>query len=93
MLATPPATPTRPNPNAEFRRSPPGLENQEYPNLKSDVPTRHEEKTIAQRNLVIARKNARCIFGQELEVVPNSSRVVRSAQNLDTDMESTLASA
>ena len=56
ILATPPVTPTRPNPNAELHRSPPGLGNKEYPNLGSAVPTRHEEKTIAQKNLAIARK-------------------------------------
>ena len=55
-LATPPVTPTRPNPNAELHRPPPGLVNKEYPDLGSAVPSRHEKKTIAQRNLAIARK-------------------------------------
>ena len=51
------------------------------------VQSRHEENTIAQKNLVIARKHIKHLFGQGVEVVPVSSRVVRSAEHLDTDIE------
>ena len=53
------------------------------------MPTRHEERAIAQRNknADIAKKNMRYLFGRDVDLVSTTSRVVRSAQNLDADAE------
>ena len=59
---------------------PPGLGTEEYPITVSTVPTKHEEKAIAKRNMM-------ALFGQEVVVVSKKNRVVRSAQNLTEDIE------
>ena len=64
------ATPPGPDRTAVAREGlchpPPGLARTEYPELSSDLPPRHEERTIAQRNLSAAKKNLKSLFGQGL---------------------------
>ena len=59
----------------------------EHPGLCPEVPSQHEENTIAQTDEANARKNALYHFGREMEVGLASSRLVRSAEHLDADIE------
>ena len=84
-MATPPETPPRPTHNAGILQSPPGIEKREFPTFASVVPTRHEENTIAQRSMDIAKRNMMALFGKEIVVAAKSSRVVRSARSPEED--------
>ena len=48
-LATPPVTPVRPSSSHVLWETPPGLAHSGYPLPSSTVPTRYEEKTMAQK--------------------------------------------
>lgn len=86
IMATLPETPPCPKQNAGIPRSTPGLGNQEYAILASVVPTRHEENTIAQRHIAIAKRRIMALFCQEVVVVvAKVIRVVRSARSLGED--------
>ena len=65
QMSTPPST-------TPITRTPPGLIPKEFPRLESRVPTRQEERTIAQRNQRSAENaedNARFLFGRPLAYV------------------------
>ena len=67
-----PVTPPRKKERGAASATPtpaPGLGSKEYPNLSATVPTRHEDKSIAQRKLAAARKNMTYLFGHEFELV------------------------
>ena len=68
LMATPPGQTRNPDSRAELCSPPPGLAPQEYPEQSSDMPSRHEERTIAQRDLATAKSNLKCSFGQEIRL-------------------------
>ena len=60
-------------------RSPPGLGLVEFPSLESNVPSRRDIRAIAKRNMM-------ALFGQEVMLLPNTNRVLLSAQSSDDDV-------
>ena len=57
---------------------PPGLGLIEFPSLESQVPTRREVRTIAQKNMM-------ALFGQEVMLIPKTNRVLLGADFFDED--------